>query len=286
MAAPLAHVRAVELTDIRGALMGRILADLGAEVIKIEPPDGEDGRARPPFVADRAGPERSLTFLHRNAGKRAVALDLHDRGRARRARRSARRRRSPSRESRTRGARRAHARASRRQAPPPRARSYVSLADFGLSGPRAAWRAEPLVAFAMSGAQHQSGFPDLPPCWLPGYLAHDCGAVFAVAGAIAALLHRELGGGAEAVEVSVQEAAINGLNPWAIVMDAYARLYPIVPSAAPRNADGAYIVLPSADGYLRISRRHGAPLEGLLRAARHVPTRSPARNGNRPCTGS
>src|SRR5437867_8716289 len=84
MPAPLAHVRVVELTDIRGALAGRILADLGAEVLKIEPPDGEDGRRRPPFVDDRPGMERSLAFLHRNAGKRSVVLDLaqrHDRDR-------------------------------------------------------------------------------------------------------------------------------------------------------------------------------------------------------------
>ena len=250
MPAPLAHVRAVELTDIRGALLGRILADLGVEVIKVEPPEGEDGRARPPFVGGSPGPERSLAFLHRNAGKRSVTLDLGD----------------------------AHGRtrldalldgadllleslgpqAQARLGLTPAAVSarhpdliVVSSSDFGLWGPRAHWHAEPLVAFAMSGAHYSSGFLDKPPCWLPGYAAHDCGAVFAAAGAVAALLHRNRGGGTQAVEVSVQEAAINGLNPWAIVLDAYSRLYPLVPSAPPRNADGAYLVLPVADGHLR-----------------------------------
>ena len=250
MPAPLAHVRAVELTDVRGALLGRILADLGVEVIKVEPPEGEDGRARPPFAGDAPGPERSLTFLHRNAGKRSVTLDLGDAG------------------GRTRldalldGAdlflENLGPQAQVRLGLSPAAVSarhpgliVVSVADFGLSGPRAHWRAEPLVAFAMSGAHYSSGFLDKPPCWLPGYAAHDCGAVFAAAGAVAALLHRNRGGGAQAIEVSVQEAAINGLNPWAIILDAYSRLYPLLPSSPPRNADGAYMVLPVADGYLR-----------------------------------
>jgi crotonobetainyl-CoA:carnitine CoA-transferase CaiB-like acyl-CoA transferase len=250
MPAPLAHVRAVELTDIRGALLGRILADLGAEVIKIEPPEGEDGRARPPFVGDSPGPERSLAFLHRNASKRSVTLALGDeRDRARLDALLA-------------GADlflenvgpREHARLgltpAALSARHPRL-IVVSVSDFGLSGPRAHWRAEPLVAFAMSGAHYASGFLDKPPCWLPGYAAHDCGAIFAAAGAVAALLYRNRGGRAQAIEVSVQEAAINGLNPWAIILDAYSRLYPLVPSAPPRNADGAYLVLPVADGYLR-----------------------------------
>jgi crotonobetainyl-CoA:carnitine CoA-transferase CaiB-like acyl-CoA transferase len=77
----------------------------------------------------------------------------------------------------------------------------VSMADFGLSGPLARWRAEPLVAFAMSGAHYASGFPDLPPCWLPGYVAHDSAGVFAAGAAVAALFHRNGGGAAQRVEV-------------------------------------------------------------------------------------
>src|SRR5207245_9554744 len=67
---------------------------------------------------------------------------------------------------------------------------HVAIADFGLSGPRASWRAEPLPASAASGALHASGFPDLPPCWCPGFLAHDCAATFAVIGAVTAILDR------------------------------------------------------------------------------------------------
>src|SRR5262249_44750794 len=54
------------------------------------------------------------------------------------------------------------------------------------------------------------------------------------------------------VEVSVQEAAINGLHPWAIPLADYARRYPILPLAPPRNADGAYQVIEVADGFVRV----------------------------------
>src|SRR5438445_8596019 len=78
VAEPLAHLRVVDLTDLRGALAGRILADLGADVIKVEPPGGDPGRLRPPFAGNVAAPDRSLPFLYRNANKRGAVIDLHD----------------------------------------------------------------------------------------------------------------------------------------------------------------------------------------------------------------
>jgi crotonobetainyl-CoA:carnitine CoA-transferase CaiB-like acyl-CoA transferase len=50
----------------------------------------------------------------------------------------------------------------------------------------------------------------------------------------------------------VQEAAINGLNPWSIPLADYARRYPMLPSVQTRNADGAYYVLPTSDGWVRV----------------------------------
>src|SRR5215470_15211740 len=78
MPAPLAHLTVLDLTDLRGALAGRLLADLGADVIKIEPPGGDPGRLQPPFAGGVEAPDRSLPFLYRNANKRGVQLDLHD----------------------------------------------------------------------------------------------------------------------------------------------------------------------------------------------------------------
>src|SRR5947209_8805917 len=78
MPPPLAHLRVVDLTDLRGAFAGRLLADLGADVVKVEPPRGDPGRLVPPFAGGVAAPDRSLPFLYRNANKRGAVLDLHD----------------------------------------------------------------------------------------------------------------------------------------------------------------------------------------------------------------
>ena len=45
---------------------------------------------------------------------------------------------------------------------------------------------------------------------------------------------------------------MNGLHPWSIMLADYARLYPMLPVTPPRNADGAYFVLPTADGWVRV----------------------------------
>ncbi|MEE3354466.1 MAG: CoA transferase, partial [Actinomycetota bacterium] len=71
-ARPLADLRVLDLTDGRGDLCGRMLGDLGADVLRIESPAGVASRRRAPF-----GPEgRSLHFAVRNAGKRSAVLDL------------------------------------------------------------------------------------------------------------------------------------------------------------------------------------------------------------------
>jgi crotonobetainyl-CoA:carnitine CoA-transferase CaiB-like acyl-CoA transferase len=250
-AAPLSYLRVIDLTDIRGAMAGRVLADLGADVIKVEPPGGDPGRLHPPFAGRVEAPDRSLPFLYRNANKRGAVIDLND---------AAGRRRlfdlcdradilieNFGREAQ-----------HRYQLTPAAVRArhphliHVAIADFGLSGPHADWRAEPLTAFAASGALFVSGFPDRPPCWMPGYLAHDCASVFGVVGALAGVLERTRHGEGQTVEVSVQDAAIAALNPWSIPLADYAQIYPVVPASPPRNADGVYLVLPTMDGFIRV----------------------------------
>jgi len=250
MPAPLAHLRVVDLTDLRGAFAGRLLADLGADVLKVEPPRGDPGRLVPPFAGGVAAPDRSLPFLYRNANKRGAVLDLHDADGWHRFCRLCEHADILLENLGPEGQRRHGLTPAEVEQRHPHL-VHVAIADLGLSGPRAGWRLEALPAFAASGALHASGFPDRPPCWLPGYAAHDCAAAFAVAGALAAVIERARHGAGQTVEVSVQEAALNGMNPWSIPMADYARLYPMLPTAPPRNADGAYYVLKAADGYVR-----------------------------------
>jgi crotonobetainyl-CoA:carnitine CoA-transferase CaiB-like acyl-CoA transferase len=245
---PLAHLRVVDLTDLRGALAGRILADLGADVVKVEPPGGDPGRDTPPFAGGEPGRDRSLPFLYRNLGKRGAVIDLETADGWRRF------------EALCDGADvlvenrgvddpRLAPGALRARHPP---LVHVAIADLGRTGPRAGWRLESLPAFAASGALWASGFPDRPPCWLPGFQAHDAASVMAVTGALAALLARARHGRGQTVEVSVQEAGMASLDPWGIVLRDYAQRYPVLPPTYPRDADGPAVVVPVADGWVRL----------------------------------
>jgi crotonobetainyl-CoA:carnitine CoA-transferase CaiB-like acyl-CoA transferase len=250
MPGALSHLRVIDCTDIRGALAARILADLGADVLKVELDGGDVGRWRGPFVGGIVEPDRALPFLYRNANKRGLTLGTDLRAASSRL-----------------DALCATADIVIENLERPRAVAlglepvtvrekhphliHVILADFGLRGPRAGWRLEALPAFAASGALFASGFADRPPCWLPGYVAHDCASLFGVVGALAAVLDRVRHGHGQTVDVSVQDAAIHALHPWSIPTADYARVYPALPTVAPRNADGAYSVLPTADGFIR-----------------------------------
>jgi crotonobetainyl-CoA:carnitine CoA-transferase CaiB-like acyl-CoA transferase len=229
-------------------MCGRVLADLGADVVKMDSPD-----------TDRS----STPYRYRNANKRGARVDLAtDAGRRRLddflsgadvviENFSLDRRSSCGLAPDHLGARF------------PRL-VHVALADFGLSGPRASWQLEPLPGVAASGALHASGFPDLPPCWLPGHLAHDCASAYGAIGALAALMDRDRHGLGQLVEVSVQEAALAGTTPWSIALEDYLKINPFLPSKGTRNADGAYWVLPAADGWIRIVIGNGKQWRGFV----------------------
>ncbi len=71
--------RALDLTDEKGLVCGKILAALGIDVIKIEKPGGDPTRSIPPFLHDTPNPEESLYWLAFNTDKRSITLDLDTR---------------------------------------------------------------------------------------------------------------------------------------------------------------------------------------------------------------
>ena len=69
-------LRVIEIADERAEYTGLLLAGLGCDVIKIEPPEGNATRRIGPFLDDEPGPERSLFFWNYNRGKKSVVLDI------------------------------------------------------------------------------------------------------------------------------------------------------------------------------------------------------------------
>ena len=74
----LGSFRVIELANEKLSFAGKLLGDMGADVVLVEPPEGEPSRGYPPFVDDEAGDNRSLWWLHYNTSKRSVVLDLDD----------------------------------------------------------------------------------------------------------------------------------------------------------------------------------------------------------------
>src|SRR5438552_16895057 len=75
-APPLTGYRVLDLAGLLGFHCSKLLADMGADVIKIEPPCGDEARRVPPFKDDSPHPEKSLYFLHFNTNKRSITLGI------------------------------------------------------------------------------------------------------------------------------------------------------------------------------------------------------------------
>ena len=205
MAGALDDLRVIDASGPIGHYAGRLLADLGADVIKLEPPGGDPARAYAPYLPDVEAPENGLQFLLLNANKRGVTLDLEqDEGRelflqllgsADVLLESWR-----PQEARALGLGEDVLSAARPDL------VHTSITGWGLSGPRAQWAYADIVGVAMSGVMTLAGFAEGPPEQLPDQQGDRCASIQATAGVLAALLHRDASGEGQRVEVSMQEA--------------------------------------------------------------------------------
>src|SRR5262245_42546179 len=158
----LAGYRVLDLADEAGAYCTLTLANLGAEVLKVEPPGGCSSRRLPPFAHDQPGPESSLFHLHYHAGKRSITLDLESvSGQALVCRLAATA--DALVETAPPGvmARRGLDHASLAEINP--GLVYTSLTGFGQTGPRRDWLCPEPVLLAMGGVHYQSGDPEGEP---------------------------------------------------------------------------------------------------------------------------
>jgi len=243
----LAGRRVLEIADERGDYCGKLLADLGADVVKVEPPGGGPSRRRPP----RADAGDSLAFLYMNTSKRGVTLDL----------------RTP--EGRALFARLAGGadlvvetlapgtlerlelgyETLRRTSP---ALVLTSITGFGQTGPHRDLRPSDLVASALGGAMTVIGEEADPPVRLAGTQAHVAASTVAAASSLIALLASSQSGVGQHVDISIQEVAasvshICGVGKWLddgiIPRRQGAGLFASVPSGAYACRDGSVYLM-------------------------------------------
>jgi benzylsuccinate CoA-transferase BbsE subunit len=200
-------IRVLDLTTEPGFLTGMLLGELGADVVKVEPPAGDAARRRGPFWGGIDDPERSLLWLALNGSKRGITLDV-DQAPGRAAFLELAVRADVVLESERPGRMAARGLGwDALHAKNPRL-VLSSLTPFGQTGPYADWRASDLTAVAMSGNLHCTGDPDRAPvrCALPVSYYH--GGIEAAVGVAFALLDRERTGRGQHVDVALQEAMV------------------------------------------------------------------------------
>ncbi len=209
-AGPLGALRVIEFADEKGQWCGKLLADAGADVIKVEPPGGVAERNIGPFYKDEPDRERSLHFWHYNTSKRSVVLDLET---------------AEGREAFRRLAATADVvletckpgylasiglgfevlRASN-----PRL-VMCSLTDFGQTGPWRDYKASDLTHMAAGGQMACCGYdeadlPDAPPIAPGGGNAWHTGSHYAYIAIMAAIVHRDFTGEGQYIDSSVHGA--------------------------------------------------------------------------------
>ncbi len=199
----LAPSRVLDLTDDSGWLCGRILGDLGADVVKIEPPGGDRGRRVGVFYHDDPNPAKNLSWFAYNANKRGITLAL-DTGKGQELLRRLAQRADfliesfppgylDARDLGYRALREANARLV-----------FTSITPFGQTGPYAGYRGSDLIALAMSGFMSLVGEPGRPPLRVSLPQAALWTGMHAAAGALIAHHHREATGRGQHVDVSTQ----------------------------------------------------------------------------------
>jgi crotonobetainyl-CoA:carnitine CoA-transferase CaiB-like acyl-CoA transferase len=204
---PLNDYRILDLADHKGVYCGKVLADLGADVIKIEKPGGDATRNIGPFYRNVPHAERSFYWWAYNTSKRGITLKIES---------------SDGRDIFMKLVKTADVVVE--SFPPgymerlalgyaelskinPRI-IVTSVSPFGQTGPYKDWKADDLVGWAMAGQAYVTGDNDRPPCQVSfphSYLIAGCHAASAT---LAALYYRENSGEGQHIDVSMQESVL------------------------------------------------------------------------------
>ncbi len=203
-------LRVLDFADEKGSFCSKLLADLGARVIKIERPGGDPSRRIGPFVNDSPGPENSFSFFCSNSNKLGITLNLdHEDGR------------------------KIFAKLLQKADVLVETFPYylrqkglgfdvlhienerliqVSISGFGEGGPRSQFKSCELVASAFGGQMYVTGSPLYPPLKLFGAQPYYTASLFAAVSILLSLRKRAKTGKGEHIDISLQESVVSSLD--------------------------------------------------------------------------
>jgi crotonobetainyl-CoA:carnitine CoA-transferase CaiB-like acyl-CoA transferase len=221
--AALADLRVLDLTHhIAGPYCTKLLADYGAEVVKIERPDGGDpARRYGPFPHDQPHPEKSALFLHLNTNKRGITLNLKT---------------AAGREMFTELVRRVDVVVENfsPRVMPSLGLSYdtlarvnprlvmMSISNFGQTGPYRDYKAQDILLYAMGGPMHQTGVAEREPIKMAGNLMQYHGGTMAATATLVGVYGAQVQGSGQHIDVSLFETHAGTVDRRSTFLTAYA----------------------------------------------------------------
>lgn len=258
---PLTGVRVIDMSDGKAELCGRFLAELGADVILIEPPQGATSRRQEPVVEGV-----SLYFATHNANKRGVSLDIANEGDCSKllqlidsADIFIETARPGSLDGYGLGA------AQLRQRRPDLV--VLSITEFGQTGPWRDWAGTENVHLAAGGMLCRSGLPEVPePLLPPGFLVYETAAIQAAWAAVIAYWNRLQTGSGDHLDFSVFESTLQVLDP-AMGVTGSAQAGKSALESSPRGRpEGRYLypIFPCADGHVRVCILNPRQWQGMF----------------------
>jgi len=260
----LSPYRVLDCTDQRGLLCGQILADVGADVIHVEPPGGSPARRLGPFAGDVVHPDRSLFWWAQTRNQRAVTLDLET---------------AEGRDILCRLVAGAHfliesdepgAMTARGLGPDALlainpALVHVSITPFGDDGPKARWAASDLVLLAAGGPLFLTGDDDRPPVRLPIPQAWLHAAAEAAVAAMIAHHERQRSGRGQHVDVSAQQAVTLATQSYSLCAAVHAPQVRRMAGGIKHGKLNARFVYPARDGFVAITFLFGSAIGPFAR---------------------
>jgi crotonobetainyl-CoA:carnitine CoA-transferase CaiB-like acyl-CoA transferase len=260
----LSPYRVLDLTTARGLLCGQILGDLGADVIKVEPPGGSSARQLKPFYHDQPHPDRSLYWWAYNRNKRGITLNL-DTAEGRELLRRLAATAHFLIESDTPGALAQQGLGYQELAALNPALVYVSISAFGQDGPKANYADSDLIVLAAGGPLVLTGDSDRAPVRISVPQAYLHASAEASVAALVAHHRRQHSGQGQHVDVSAQQAV-------ALATQANILALPLGDLEFQRMAGGVKIgplsirlVWPAKDGYVTVGLLFGSSLGPFTR---------------------
>ena len=245
----LTGLRILDYTSRMGGYCGLLLANLGAEVILIEPPGGDAARGEGPFKDDIPNPDGSLSFAAYQTNKRGIVLDLES-DEDRETLRDLIRHADVLIEDRPVGfwERLGLGYQDLQMINP--ALVMTSITGFGSTGLYRDFKAPNIVAFAMGGLMNLCGHPDRAPLMGPCDIAYRLSSVHAALGTLVALFERRASGHGDHIDISMQDVLV--ADPFLRIITRYSVTGEVPQRTGHSQATTVAETYQCRDGFVRI----------------------------------